>query len=195
MLVRGGGGGGGGAGARAGGGGGMGGREGTACGHVCAHMHQGDWWGRLGQRELGRAVHHDGSPYRVGQWLASGGTAAHTPKPNEAPAGRPITTTIIVRGRQACICHAMPRPRPSAARPQSRAFHGMRDMVAWRQRMRVILERATRKIMNRRLHGAWERWWEVIEDRKMEEQLTTKEQLVVGGVARARACAKVEGGR
>ena len=79
--------------------------------------------------------------------------------------------------------HSWARPTlrrpPCRAHPQSRGFRGWRDMVEWRQRMLLIVERAGKKFMFRRLYAAWERWWEVIEDTKLNEQLTTKEQLVV----------------
>lgn len=63
--------------------------------------------------------------------------------------------------------------------PQARALRGWREAAAWKKRMRVVLDRAIHKMKNRALYMAWEGWWQAIEDRKLEEQLTTKEQLVV----------------
>lgn len=63
---------------------------------------------------------------------------------------------------------------------QGRAIRGWLYMVDWRKRMRLILNRAVLRLTKRQLILAWESWWAAIENRKLEEQLTTKEQLVVG---------------
>ncbi|GFR41222.1 hypothetical protein Agub_g1895 [Astrephomene gubernaculifera] len=61
----------------------------------------------------------------------------------------------------------------------ARALRGWLAMVDWQKRMRLILKRAALRLTKKQLVMAWEAWWQAIEDRKIEEQLTTKEQLVV----------------
>lgn len=65
------------------------------------------------------------------------------------------------------------------ARPQARALRGWLAWLDWKKRMRIILQRAAVRLTKRQLIMAWEAWWQSIHDRKLEEQLTTKEQLVV----------------
>ncbi|GLC35838.1 hypothetical protein PLESTB_000499600 [Pleodorina starrii] len=62
---------------------------------------------------------------------------------------------------------------------KARALRGWIAMVDWRKRMRVILQRAAIRLTKKQLVLAWEAWWRAIEERKMEETLTTKEQLIV----------------
>ncbi|GLI68927.1 hypothetical protein VaNZ11_013348 [Volvox africanus] len=62
---------------------------------------------------------------------------------------------------------------------KGRALRGWIAMVDWRKRMRVILRSAALRLAKKHLFLAWEAWCQAIEDRKLEEQLTTKEQLVV----------------
>ncbi|KAG2499362.1 hypothetical protein HYH03_002937 [Edaphochlamys debaryana] len=62
---------------------------------------------------------------------------------------------------------------------KARALRTWVAWVDWKKRMRIILQRAAVRLAKRSLIMAWEAWWQAIDDRKIEEQLTTKEQLVV----------------
>lgn len=62
---------------------------------------------------------------------------------------------------------------------QGRAFRGWHDKVEWSKRMRLVLARTAKKIMFRSLYKAWEAWTGAVESRRLEDALTTKEQLVV----------------
>lgn len=64
-------------------------------------------------------------------------------------------------------------------RPQGKAFRGWRGKVEWAKRMKIVLDRTARRLKNRALFSAWAGWVEFIETRRIEDALTTKEQLAV----------------
>ncbi len=72
-----------------------------------------------------------------------------------------------------------PAPLVTWRNPQARALRGWLAWLDWKKRMQIILQRAAVRLTKRQLIMAWEAWWQSIHDRKLEEQLTTKEQLVV----------------
>ena len=43
------------------------------------------------------------------------------------------------------------------------AFERWMDMVQDVKHMRFVLERAAKRMMNRRLQGSWESWWDAVE--------------------------------
>ncbi|PNH01101.1 hypothetical protein TSOC_013030, partial [Tetrabaena socialis] len=62
---------------------------------------------------------------------------------------------------------------------KARALRAWVDRTQWKKRMKVILQRVAVRLTKRTLIMAWEAWWQAIQDRKIGDQLTTKEQLVV----------------
>lgn len=63
--------------------------------------------------------------------------------------------------------------------PQAKAFYSWIDWVAWRNRMRVIMDRTAKRMLNSRLAKAWDAWRAAYLDSKMDFHLSKKEELAV----------------